>query len=121
MSASNRRAFLKESGLCGLTAAAVGLTPAVGSVLGANDRLHVGVIGCGGRGRRLLRFRRELRRPGGLPRFTQPPHDRFQLRHHPVGRASIRRAQPRTQQMFPTEDVQRQVAVAFVIAEPSLL
>ena len=52
MSASNRRAFLKESGL-GLTAAAVGLTPAVGSVLGANDRLHVGVIGCGGRGRRL--------------------------------------------------------------------
>ena len=40
-----------------------------------------------------------------------------------MGRASIRRAQPRTQQVFPTEDVQWQVAVAFVIAveEPSLL
>ena len=43
------------------------------------------------------------------PRFTQPPHDPFQLRHPPVGRALIRRAQPRTQQVLPTEDVQWQV------------
>ena len=43
------------------------------------------------------------------PRFTQPPYDRFQLRHHPVGRASIRRSEPCTQQMIPTKDVQWQV------------
>jgi len=48
----NRRDFLKQSALA---AAAVGVySMAAPSALGANDRLNVGVIGCGGRGTGLL-------------------------------------------------------------------
>ena len=49
MSAENRRTFLQKSGL-GL-AAASGLSGQ--GIQGANDRVVLGVIGCGGRGRRL--------------------------------------------------------------------
>ncbi len=48
------------------------------------------------------------------PSLPQPPHDPLQLRHHPVGGASIRRAESRTQQMIATEDVRRQMTVALL-------
>jgi predicted dehydrogenase len=50
-----RRDFLKQSAL-GAAALGVGALagPAPGSVLGANERLNVGVIGCGGQGTSLL-------------------------------------------------------------------
>ena len=47
-----RRAFVKTSGL-GVTALSAS------RVLGANDRLNVGLIGCGGRGRYVARLMRE--------------------------------------------------------------
>ncbi|MCC6444233.1 MAG: Gfo/Idh/MocA family oxidoreductase [Armatimonadetes bacterium] len=47
----SRRDFLKQSAI---GAAALGLSaygaPAMGSVIGANDRIRIGVIGCGGMG-----------------------------------------------------------------------
>jgi len=47
----SRREFLRQSAM---GAAALGLSaygvPAMGSVLGANDRIRIGVIGCGGMG-----------------------------------------------------------------------
>src|SRR5437868_4960963 len=50
----DRRNFLKNAAALGaassLTKAAFGARPAAARVLGANDRINVGVIGCGGRG-----------------------------------------------------------------------
>ncbi len=53
MSDQNRRNFLKSVGALGVTSAAFGAksdSKASGRVLGANDRINVGVIGYGGRG-----------------------------------------------------------------------
>src|SRR6476660_931735 len=47
-----RRNFLKASGL-GVTALSAS------RVMGANDRLHIGLIGCGGRGRFVARLMRD--------------------------------------------------------------
>src|SRR5688572_20355681 len=45
-----RRDFVKASGLTALSAS---------RILGANDRLNIGLIGCGGRGRYVARLMRE--------------------------------------------------------------
>jgi predicted dehydrogenase len=49
---SNRRTFLKQSAAGVAAAAMTGTVPA--TVLGANDRIRIGVIGCGGRGNALM-------------------------------------------------------------------
>lgn len=49
MTQSTRRTFLKRSGL-GVGSATLALAGASANVLGANQRILVGVIGCGGRG-----------------------------------------------------------------------
>jgi len=51
-----RRDFLKQSAV-GAAALGIGALggPAPGSVLGANDRIRLGSIGCGGQGTHLLR------------------------------------------------------------------
>ncbi len=46
----NRRHFLMSTGALGAAKALSAATPAPGRVLGANDRINVGVIGTGGRG-----------------------------------------------------------------------
>jgi len=61
----NRREFLKDSAAAGAGAAGISLLNATSSrsataasadkVLGANDRIRVGLIGCGGQGRADLR------------------------------------------------------------------
>jgi predicted dehydrogenase len=54
---SNRRQFLKSVGATGITlgaaqsAFAARTAKSSGRVIGANDRINIGVIGCGGRGR----------------------------------------------------------------------
>jgi predicted dehydrogenase len=48
-----RRAFLRDSAVAGAAMAACGLAPA--GVLGANDRIRLGVLGAGGRARGVLR------------------------------------------------------------------
>src|SRR5258707_1737841 len=49
----DRRKFIKQAALAG---AAIGLTPyASRRVLGANDRVRIGIIGCGDRGQEDLR------------------------------------------------------------------
>lgn len=50
MPSGNRRTFLKQTSLGIAGTAALNLSPANASVLGANDRIRLGVIGCGGRG-----------------------------------------------------------------------
>src|SRR5713226_3583250 len=56
----NRRDFVKITAGAGL---ALGVShfqgPAFGSVLGANDRINIGVIGVGGRGMGLVRWAME--------------------------------------------------------------
>ncbi len=49
MARTTRRTFLKRSGL-GVGGATLALATAPSKVLGANERIMVGVIGCGGRG-----------------------------------------------------------------------
>ncbi len=56
MSSANRRDFMKTVGAAGLTASSALASRAGGKmtggrVLGANDRINIAVIGCGGRGR----------------------------------------------------------------------
>jgi predicted dehydrogenase len=66
-----RREFVKAA--AGATTAAVALAGprrALGGVLGANDRINVGLIGAGGRGRSLLRWVMET---GGQIPQTPPP------------------------------------------------
>jgi predicted dehydrogenase len=51
MSPSNRRYFLMSATAMGLAGRALaGARPAPGRVIGANDRIHLGLIGVGGRG-----------------------------------------------------------------------
>jgi len=51
MSPSNRRYFLMSATAMGLAGRALaGSKPAPGRVIGANDRIHLGLIGVGGRG-----------------------------------------------------------------------
>jgi len=49
----NRRQFVKQS--VGISLGAVTLSTAARPVLGANDRVNLALIGCGGRGRALVR------------------------------------------------------------------
>jgi predicted dehydrogenase len=58
---TSRRTFLKT---VGAGAAAVTSTKAMGNVLGANDRIGVGMIGCGGRGRDHLKILAGLKEKG---------------------------------------------------------
>src|SRR3954471_21576371 len=46
----DRRNFLKTTGAALTAASSVIAAPVKGRVIGANDRINVGVIGCGGRG-----------------------------------------------------------------------
>jgi hypothetical protein len=55
--AINRREFLKGSAALG---ASVLAAPAFGRALGANDRITIGFIGCGGMGIHHIRRYREL-------------------------------------------------------------
>ncbi|MBN2326188.1 MAG: Gfo/Idh/MocA family oxidoreductase [Candidatus Omnitrophica bacterium] len=59
----NRRSFLKKNA-AGIAGIAVGKTLSPGRVLGANERINIASIGCGGRGSHLmqlaLKFSREL-------------------------------------------------------------
>ena len=55
--------------------------------------------------------------------LPDPPDDPLQLLNAARGRVDVRRAQPRAQQVFAAEDIQRLVAMALVVAveEPPLL
>jgi len=56
MSKINRRSFIKTSAGAGALLGAISINKSVlGRVIGANDRINIGVIGVGGRGRSLLR------------------------------------------------------------------
>ncbi len=55
--AVNRREFIKASAAFG---ASVLAAPALGRALGANDRIHIGFIGCGGMGTHHVRRYKEL-------------------------------------------------------------
>ncbi len=50
MSRQNRRTFLKKTGTGLTAAAAMTLAARTARAFGANERVHVAVIGCGGRG-----------------------------------------------------------------------
>jgi hypothetical protein len=53
----NRRDFVKSAVGAGAVIGALGKAPAIGkSILGSNDRTNVALIGCGGRGRYLLKW-----------------------------------------------------------------
>ena len=80
MSEQNRRDFLMTVGALSATSTAFAAksdSRASGRVIGANDRINVGVIGCGGRGslrrQRVRAVRREEQRRlpdrGGLRRL----------------------------------------------------
>ena len=70
-----RREFLKDTALAGAGAAVLGgLAPA--RVLGANDRIRVGVLGSGHRARYVMEFFKEgpqRRVRGGLRRLRTRP------------------------------------------------
>src|ERR1022692_4910516 len=59
----NRRDFVKAAGIAGVASAALKaaakplnlMRPAAPRILGANDRINLGVLGCGGRAGALLR------------------------------------------------------------------
>ncbi len=50
MTGSDRRDFLKTAGIGAASAVALNFRPAPARALGANERIRLGVIGCGGRG-----------------------------------------------------------------------
>jgi predicted dehydrogenase len=53
----NRRDFVKSAVGAGAVIGALGKAPAIGkSILGSNDRPNIALIGCGGRGRYLLKW-----------------------------------------------------------------
>ncbi len=52
----NRRDFLKATTVAAGAVTAASLGPSIGRVLGANERVVVGVIGCGGMGRANMRY-----------------------------------------------------------------
>ncbi|MEX2285614.1 MAG: Gfo/Idh/MocA family oxidoreductase [Planctomycetaceae bacterium] len=54
MAESSRRTFLKQTGLGVASAVALNLPTASARAAGANDRVVVALIGCGGRGRSLI-------------------------------------------------------------------
>jgi predicted dehydrogenase len=72
-----RRRFVRIALEAGAAAAAFAKAPAAGGgVLGANDRINVGVIGMGGRGRYLQRWVMEV---GGQTPAAAPPGPRPEL------------------------------------------
>jgi predicted dehydrogenase len=79
----SRRRFVRTALEAGVAATALGRAPAVaGKVLGANDRINVGLIGSGSRGRFLLRWIMEtggqvpaVPPPGSRPDATPPAAD----------------------------------------------
>lgn len=65
--AASRRAFLKQAGTAAVAATvSVKVTAAPGRVPGANDRIGVGLIGCGGRGRDHLNTLNHMKENGTL-------------------------------------------------------
>ena len=48
---TTRRQFIVQSAATGAAALALTQTPAAARAIGANDRINIGLIGCGGRGR----------------------------------------------------------------------
>jgi predicted dehydrogenase len=73
-----RRDFVKTAVEAGVAAAALAKAPAVRAhPLDANDRIGIGIIGLGGRGRYLLRWAMEV---GGQIPATLPPESRMETR-----------------------------------------
>ncbi|MGC9326794.1 MAG: Gfo/Idh/MocA family protein, partial [Candidatus Hinthialibacter sp.] len=77
---TNRRTFIKKNA-AGLTGIAMSGAFAPGSVLGANERINIALIGCGGRGTHLMqlamKFSRELNvNVAGLADVWKPAIDK---------------------------------------------
>ncbi len=58
--AINRRNFLHRTGRSGIALAAAASMPKAGNSVAANDKIHMALIGCGGRGTHLMAMMKEI-------------------------------------------------------------
>ena len=83
----NRRRFLGTT-IAGGAALALGPRLARAQVLGANDRVRIGVVGTGGRARYLMRLLKEL--PGSEVVAVSDAYEPRMIEAVEIGRASCR-------------------------------